>query len=115
MARPIVLSLVIFAFAAIPPAASAKLTVSPAPGTPDANPATQISLLGVAPRDIGSVSLRGSKSGAHSGKLERYSGGRGASFVPAKPLTAGEKASVVVRIHGCKPRRFSFTVATLAP
>src|SRR4051794_41083254 len=115
MARSIVLLLVAFAFAAIPPAAGAKITVSPAPGTPDANPATQISVLGVAPRNIDSVALRGSKSGVHSGKLRRYSGDRGASFLPAEPLTAGETAKVVVRIAGCKPLRFSFTVATLAP
>ena len=103
------------ALAAFPATAAAKLTISPAPDTPDASPDTQISVLGVAPGDIDSVVVKGAKSGAHAGKLKRYSGGRGASFVPAQPLTAGEKVAVVVRIHGIKPVRFSFTVATLAP
>ena len=92
-----------------------RLTISPEPGTPDASPATQISILGPAPRKIRSVSVTGSLSGAHAGALRAYSGGRGASFVLDEPLTQGELVAVGIRIAGRKPVRFSFTVARLAP
>ena len=88
--------------AAVAPAAHAAVAVavSPLDGTPDANPATQISVLGVAPSRIAAVRAVGARSGAHSGKLKDYSGGRGASFVPARPFAAGERVAVTVRLRG---------------
>jgi len=99
-----------------PAAARARdVAISPANGTPDASPQTQISILGVAPRSIRSVSVRGSGTGAHEGKLRAYSHRRGASFVPAQPFEQGERVRAVVKIKGEKPARFSFTIARLAP
>jgi hypothetical protein len=75
-----------------PVSAQAKagpLTISPQPGTPDASPATQISILGAAPREIRSVTVTGSLSGAHAGVLRPYSANRGASFVLRNPLAEG--------------------------
>jgi hypothetical protein len=95
--------------------AAASLTISPAPGTPDANPKTGVSVLGVAPARIGSVRVVGAKSRTHPGKLLPFSRNRGAIFVPSTPLTEGEKVSVTVSVHGRPQRRFSFTVANLAP
>jgi hypothetical protein len=92
-----------------------KLTISPAPNTPDASPQTQISILGVARSRIRSVTVTGQSSGAHSGRLRSYSGHRGASFVLNQPLSQGEPVSAVVRIRGRKPIRFGFSVATLGP
>jgi hypothetical protein len=110
------------AFAACPPAAlaspaqpAALATVSPAPGTPDASPQTQISILGITPRSIESVQVTGAVSGAHPGKIRDYSGRRGASFLPGRPLTQGERVTVRVRIRGRAPLSFSFGVARLAP
>ena len=94
-------------------AAGGRLTISPQPNTPDASPATQISILGVARSQIRSVSVTGQSSGVHSGSLLSYSGHRGASFVPDQPLTQGESVAVVLRIRGRKPISFGFTVATL--
>ena len=94
---------------------SPPLAISPAPGTPDASPSTQISILGVAPARIRSVSVTGSVSGLHSGALRAYSARRGASFVPSRPLDQGEQVSVLVRIDGRAPVAFSFTVARLGP
>lgn len=91
------------------------VTVSPAPGTPDASPATQISILGVAPGRIQSVRVSGSVSGVDHGALHAYSGRRGASFVLSRPLDQGERVAVLVRIAGRAPVAFSFTVARLAP
>src|SRR3954462_11700204 len=96
-------------------ARAADLAISPAPGTPDASPQTQISILGITPKSIRAVSVTGSSSGAHQGRLRAYSGRRGASFVPSQPFTQGERVNAVVRIGGNAANRFSFTIARLAP
>ena len=102
----------------VPAAATAQaapLAISPAPGTPDASPKTQVSILGVPAGRIRSVTVTGARSGVHPGRLRAYSGGRGASFVPSAPLTEGEQVHVVVQVRGLPARRFSFGVAHLAP
>jgi hypothetical protein len=71
------------------------VTVSPLSGSRDATPETQISFLGVPARSLGQITVTGSTSGAHAGRLEPYSQGDGASFVPAQPFAEGER--VVVR------------------
>ncbi|MDX6637502.1 MAG: hypothetical protein QOJ01_1013 [Solirubrobacterales bacterium] len=91
----------------------AKLTISPAPKTPDASPETQISILGVDPGRIESVHAVGATSGSHQGRILSYSENRGASFVPDEPFAQGESVSVAVRIKGMAPDRFTFTVAHL--
>ncbi len=90
-----------------------RLTISPAPNTPDASPQTQISILGDPRSQIRSVSVTGDRSGVHTGRLLSYSRHRGASFVLDQALTQGERVSVEVRVKGRKPIRFGFTVATL--
>jgi len=87
------------------------LALSPAAGTPDASPQTQISVLGTRPALIRGVDARGSVSGAHTGRLRAYSDSRGASFLPSQPFAAGERVRVTLRLRGAKPRRWSFTVA----
>jgi hypothetical protein len=95
--------------------AASRLTISPQPGTPDASPDTQISILGAAPRQIRSVRVAGALSGAHPGALRAYSANRGASFVLRTPLTPGEPVAVAIRVAGRGPIRLAFTVARLAP
>jgi hypothetical protein len=90
-----------------------KLTISPAPNTPDASPQTQISVLGVPRRSIRGISVTGGSTGPHTGRLLAYSGHRGASFVLDQPLAQGEAVSVAIRIRGRKPIDYGFTVATL--
>src|SRR5690349_18149151 len=53
------------------------VAVSPQPGTEDASPYTQISFLGKQGTKVNDVSVTGSKSGPHAGKLEPYSTGTG--------------------------------------
>jgi hypothetical protein len=82
---------------------SAKLNgipvdVSPAPETGTANPHTQISFLRVPAEDIRNVSVVGQQSGRHSGRLQAYSQGDGASFLPNAPFTAGERVNVSATI-----------------
>ncbi len=75
-------------------AISGGVAVSPLPGTPDASPRTQISFLGAAGTQVSEVHVVGSRSGAHSGRLEAYSTGTGESFLPSRPFKAGERVTV---------------------
>jgi hypothetical protein len=88
-----------------------QLDVSPAPGSGSADPATQISFLGVPASSIAAVSVRGERSGTHSGVLRSYSQGDGASFVPKAPFTAGEQVTVEATIAG-RRTSYSFGVDT---
>lgn len=80
--------------AAIGAAASNPVTVSPLPGTVDASSATQISFLGPAGTQVSDVRVVGSSSGAHSGRIQGYSTGTGASFLPSHRFRAGERVTV---------------------
>ena len=112
------LAAVLAACAGATPALAAnghRLTISPAPGTPDASPGTQISVLGVKPERIRSVKVTGSATGKHRGSLREYSSSRGASFIPDRPFTQGERVKLVVRIRHRNPVRRTFTIAQLGP
>ena len=94
--------------------AGTNLSVSPLPGTMVAAPSTQISLLGVPAREIAAVSVTGSRTGAHEGRLIAYSQGDGGSFVPQRPFSAGEHVTVRGTLHlpgAGKQFQYSFTVA----
>jgi hypothetical protein len=90
------------------------MTVSPAPETRDASVSSQISLLGAPAAALAGVTVTGSRSGPHSGRLLAYSQGDGASFVPARRFVAGEQVSVKAQLlDSGAPRAlaWSFTVA----
>jgi hypothetical protein len=94
--------------------AGERVTVSPAPESRDASSATQISMLGVPASELAGVTVTGSRTGSHPGRLEAYSQGDGASFLPARPFDDGE----LVTVHGqvreaghAIPFAWSFTVA----
>src|SRR3712207_2504934 len=70
------------------------VTVSPVPGGHWASPRSEISLRGLPLDRLGTIEVKGSKSGNHAGRLEPHSDGEGASFVPAKPFAPGEKVTV---------------------
>ena len=80
-------------------AAVNPVTVSPFPGTPDASPTTQISFLGGPGTTVSAVTVVGSHSGSHSGRLERYSTATGESFLPSTAFTPGEKVTVTARVR----------------
>jgi hypothetical protein len=97
-------------------ASALALTISPLNGTPDASPDTQISFLGTPAGQISNVSVVGSRSGTHSGSVRSYASAPGASFVPARGFSEGERvtvsASVGPRGHVTRVGT-SFTVARL--
>jgi len=80
--------------AAVSAAASNPVAASPLPGTADASPTTQISFLGPSGMQVANVSVVGSSTGTHSGRIQGYSTGTGASFLPSRPFRAGERVTV---------------------
>ena len=94
-------------------AAAPAVSVSPLNGTPDASPYTQISFLGVPASQIADVTVTGSRTGRHSGKLEPYASAPGASYVLSHQLGQGESvtATALVGPKGHTSRvRTTFTV-----
>ncbi|MGH2911119.1 MAG: arylsulfotransferase family protein [Solirubrobacteraceae bacterium] len=91
-----------------------SVAVSPLPGTEDASPSTQISFLGEAGTKVANVSVVGSRSGNHAGKVKPYSTGTGASFVPNKPFQAGEQVAVHALVGVGTPGKPVTTVFTVA-
>jgi hypothetical protein len=97
-----------------PPPAPIEV-VSPLPGTPDADPTTQISFLGAPASRLRDIVVMGSESGSHSGRLRYYSTHTGGSFLPSHPFDPGERVTVSAAIVGNgTPRRIgtSFTVSS---
>jgi hypothetical protein len=96
--------------------AALGIAVSPQPGTASANPDTQISFLGVPASSIRNLSVQGSVSGRHSGRLASYASRAGASFLPAHTgFQPGERVSVradVLSSGTTRPIAFSFVTAT---
>jgi Arylsulfotransferase (ASST) len=80
-------------------ALAGSVTISPMPGGRDASPQTQISFLGAPARELSAVSVIGSRTGAHGGRLRAYSQGDGASFLPARPFAEGERVTVHARVR----------------
>lgn len=75
------------------------VTVSPVPGSRVAAPHTQISFLGVPAVDLSALSVVGSQTGNHGGRLAAYSQGNGASFLPSRPFAEGERVTVSAKLR----------------
>jgi len=86
------------------------LAVAPLPGSYDALPSTQISMLGATASALSAIRVSGSRSGLHRGRLHPYSQGDGASFLPSSPFSGGESVTVRGRVRG-HPFAFNFVVA----
>ncbi|MBE2314716.1 arylsulfotransferase family protein [Solirubrobacter sp. CPCC 204708] len=71
-----------------------EFSVYPVPGTLTAGEKTTISFRGGNADALGTVTVRGSRSGSHPGKLVAHSDGRGVSFKPDKPFEANEQVTV---------------------
>ncbi len=78
-------------------AATRAVYVYPIAGSQLAPPHSQITFRNVSVSRLGPISVTGSKSGSHSGRVEADSDGRGGSFIPSKGFTPGE--TVTVRTH----------------
>jgi hypothetical protein len=111
----VIAPVVIVALLALTGEAANALSMSPLNGTPDASLETQISFVGAPAGDLKHISVIGSRSGRHLGRLEAYASAPGASFIVAKPFAPGEQvtASAVVQHSAGRSRRVSssFTIA----
>ncbi len=90
--------------------------VFPVPGGHFASPATQISFRGLPAGQLGTITVTGSASGAHSGTIQSDSDGGGASFIPSAPFTAGETVTVTTSLNldGSHNGTYQFQVANPA-
>jgi hypothetical protein len=97
-------------------AAGPAVSVFPIAGSRLGPPGTQITFRGVPANQLGKITVVGSVSGNHAGKVESDSDGRGGSFMPDKPFTPGERVTVSTRLNivGGQSGVFHFTVATPA-
>ncbi len=94
-------------------AASPAVSVFPSPGTHYNLPGTQITFRGIAPSAIGSVTVVGSASGRHSGRIEGDSDNKGGSFLPSRPFKDYETVTVTTHLNviGGRNGKFSFVIA----
>src|SRR3954447_10707465 len=92
--------------------APVSYSVYPVPGTLTASSKTQITFRGGDAASIGTVTVKGSKSGTHTGTLKPHSDGQGASFVPSKRFTENEKVTVSTdrTIAGATDGDYSFSI-----
>src|SRR5262249_2947864 len=81
------------------------IAVSPLPGSYDASPRSQISLLGAPAGAIAGLRVSGSQSGSHGGRLRGYSQHDGASFLPSRPFRSGETVAVQGTLRSGSRRR----------
>ncbi len=108
------------AAAALVPAAVAQaaptVSVFPIPGGRVAAPSTQITFRGAPANQLGPITVSGSASGAHTGRVVADSDGNGASFIPSQPFKAGETVTVTtgLNISGGNGGTYTFTVANPA-
>ena len=95
-----------------------NIAAAPLPGSLDASPQTQISLLGPPVSQLHDLTVTGSETGRHNGRLRSYSQGDGGSFLPDKPFRSGEVVTVTgseVDSQGARPFAFHFAVAFESP
>src|SRR5947209_18440696 len=71
-------------------AAQAQVLVYPLAGSRLATPETQITFRGVPADQLGTITVTGSQSGPHPGKIEADSDGQGGSFLPNQPFQPDE-------------------------
>jgi hypothetical protein len=102
-------------FASSASASVPSVIISPTPGTIAAMPQTQISFLGAGAGSLSSISVVGSSTHSHRGRLRSYSSATGTSFLPSAPFAPGEHVTVHALWRSPSGRRSalstSFTVA----
>ena len=73
--------------------------VFPIPGARVASPQTQIAFRGKPVGELGRITVTGSRSGPHAGRVYADSDQEGGSFLPAKPFVPGEVVTVRTGLH----------------
>jgi len=96
---------------------SAPVSVFPIPNDQVASPQTQLVFRGIPTSAFGTITVRGSRSGVHTGTIVPDSDGDGGSFLPAHPFTPGETVTVTtsLNIRGGSDGSYHFTVVDPTP
>jgi hypothetical protein len=96
--------------------AQGAVSVYPLPGTISASPTTQLSFRGLTGGQLGQISVRGSRSGLHTGRVRAHSDGQGVSWIPRRRFRDGERVTVRTDLPLVKTSDgdFRFRVARLA-
>jgi hypothetical protein len=89
------------------------ISVYPSGSTLAASPRTRITFRDVGPDGLGDLTVSGSRSGRHTGRLQPHGDGDGVTFVPDRPFAAGERVTVDTgrRIAGADDDQSSFQIA----
>lgn len=97
----------------VPTPSGPKVAVYPVPGSRVVSPEAQLVFRGVPIGRVGLITVVGSRSGNHGGRLLADSDGRGASFLTRRPFRAGERVTVRTSLNvvGGSHGTFGFTVA----
>ena len=74
------------------PAGRAALAVIPFPGTPDASPSSQVIFSALRPSELTGVTVSGTRSGVHAGRLTALPASAGTAFIPARQFISGERS-----------------------
>ncbi len=115
----LVVAFVVTAFGGGSASPPPDLSVFPVPGARVAAPQTQITFRGMPIAQVGRVSVAGSRSGVHAGRMEADSDGEGGSFLPNRAFTPGERVTVrltsaLIGAGSHRQRSFHFTIANPA-
>jgi hypothetical protein len=81
------------------PSGPPPVYVFPIPGSHFASPQTQIAFRGLPVSQLGTITVTGSSSGAHTGTIQSDSDGDGGSFIPSAPFTPGETVTVSTSLN----------------
>jgi hypothetical protein len=98
-------------------AAATPVAVYPSRGDRYEQPDTQITFRGIPASAIGTVTVVGSETGAHPGRIEPDPDGDGGSFLPDTPFKPGERVTVTtgLEVIGATDGSFSFMIEHPAP
>lgn len=91
-----------------------RVAVVPTPGDRYAPARTSITFRGAGSSELAGISVTGSLSGRHAGRLTRIGGGLGEVFTPAHPFAGGETVTVrapLLDVTGVTGAPFSFRTA----
>jgi hypothetical protein len=93
-------------------AAQAEVAVYPIAGSRLATPETQIAFRGVPADELGQITVTGSRSGAHAGRIEADSDGQGGSFLPTQSFLPSEVVTVETNLNivGGQGGTYHFTI-----
>ena len=94
-------------------AAAARVTAFPGPSWAFASPATELTFVGASAERLRGLTVVGSRTGRHEGRLRPLRVGAGAVFTPAAPFAPHERVTVElpVRVRLAGGRRYTFSVA----